>query len=208
MATMFETLSDGLYSALFQAEPEKRRVTIEAWIQSAVPVLSSAIEEELRSYLDSVLETRWSAEGWQSGVRKWRGIMDRYRLIMDIGLRPQERAETFRVRGSVSPETHDQTLRLADQAVAQVESAVAAKLAVEREETARAAGVASSRAEAGSDEGDSSGDRRMGPSPNDQRSNVMNPSNPAYRTASNNRSNQMNPNNPAHRASRGGGRRG
>lgn len=40
-------------------------------------------------------------------------------------------------------------------------------------------------------------------SPNDQRSNVKNPNNPASRAASNNRSNQMNPNNPSHRASRG-----
>ena len=65
-----------------------------------------------------------------------------------------------------------------------------------------------------------------GPSPNDQRSNVknpnnpashaasdnrsnqMNPNNPAYRAAANNRSNQMNPNNPGYRSSGGSGRGG
>ena len=42
-----------------------------------------------------------------------------------------------------------------------------------------------------------------GPSPNDQRSNVMNPNNPQYQSAMDNRSNQLNPNNPAYRSSRG-----
>ncbi len=41
---------------------------------------------------------------------------------------------------------------------------------------------------------------------NDQRSNVMNPNNPANDAAGNNRSNQMNPNNPAYRSSQGGRR--
>ena len=45
-----------------------------------------------------------------------------------------------------------------------------------------------------------------GPSPNDQRSNVMNPNNPAHQDAADNRSDQMNPNNPAHDSSRGGGK--
>ncbi len=43
-------------------------------------------------------------------------------------------------------------------------------------------------------------------SPNN-RANIKNPNNPAFRAAASNRSNQMNPNNPAHRSSRGGGRR-
>ena len=47
---------------------------------------------------------------------------------------------------------------------------------------------------------------RTGPSPNDQRSNVKNPNNPAHKSAGDNRSNQMNPNNPAHRSSRGEGK--
>lgn len=33
-------------------------------------------------------------------------------------------------------------------------------------------------------------------SPNDNKSIVMNPNNPAYKTARNNRANQLNPNNP------------
>jgi len=41
-----------------------------------------------------------------------------------------------------------------------------------------------------------------GPSPNDQRSDTLNPNNPAHSAAADNRSNQMNPNNPAYRSSR------
>ena len=53
------------------------------------------------------------------------------------------------------------------------------------------------------------GDEGMGsirndPSPDDNRSNSLNPNNPASRSVANNRSNQMNPNTPAHRTSRGG----
>lgn len=43
-------------------------------------------------------------------------------------------------------------------------------------------------------------------SPNDERSDSMNPNNPAHQAAMDNRSNQMNPNNPAYGSSRGGGR--
>ncbi len=35
------------------------------------------------------------------------------------------------------------------------------------------------------------------PSPNDQRSNALNPNNAAFKAAGDNRANQMNPNNPA-----------
>ena len=35
------------------------------------------------------------------------------------------------------------------------------------------------------------------PSPNDQRSNVKNPNNPAYKSAQDNRADQLNPNNAA-----------
>ncbi len=36
------------------------------------------------------------------------------------------------------------------------------------------------------------------PTPNDQRSDTLNPNNPAHKSAQDNRSNQMNPNNPRH----------
>ncbi len=45
-----------------------------------------------------------------------------------------------------------------------------------------------------------------GRSPNDQRSDAMNPNNPAHQDAADNRSDQMNPNNPAYDSSRSGGK--
>lgn len=46
-----------------------------------------------------------------------------------------------------------------------------------------------------------------GPTPNDNRSNSLNPNNSASHAAANNHANQMNPNNPAYGSSRGGGGR-
>ena len=43
---------------------------------------------------------------------------------------------------------------------------------------------------------------RSGPSPNDQRSDALNPNNSAHSAAADNRSNQMNPNNSAYGSSR------
>jgi hypothetical protein len=48
-----------------------------------------------------------------------------------------------------------------------------------------------------------SGGSPMGRTPNDQRSDVFNPTSAEHRASANNRSNQMNPNNSAHARSRG-----
>ena len=42
------------------------------------------------------------------------------------------------------------------------------------------------------------------PSPNDQRSNTLNPNNPAHRSANDNRSRQLNPRDEQYEKSRGG----
>ena len=44
--------------------------------------------------------------------------------------------------------------------------------------------------------------------PNDDRSDSLNPNNPAEQAAADNRSSQMNPNNPAYHSSRGGSGKG
>lgn len=205
MAIKFEALSEGLYTALFEPDPENRRAAVEAWVGSAIPVLQSAVADGLKAYLHQVLETRWIAEGWQRGVRKWRTLMDSYQLVMDIQLRPLGPKENVHTIGLASEETRSKTIQAAERALSQVEAAEAAKLAAEREEAAKAAEVVSSGA--GGDDGGGylGGGRSAGPSPNDQRANVMNPNNPAYQAAGDNRSNQMNPNNPAYWSSRGHG---
>jgi len=44
--------------------------------------------------------------------------------------------------------------------------------------------------------------KKSGRTPNDQRSDALNPNNPEQTTAQDNRANQLNPNNPAYRSSR------
>ena len=51
--------------------------------------------------------------------------------------------------------------------------------------------------------GDDIGDESAGRSPNDDRSDSMNPNNEAHQAALDNRSDQLNPNNPAYHSSRG-----
>ncbi len=73
-------------------------------------------------------------------------------------------------------------------------------------EPATSTGVQTGRAispSGGAWTGSASGLRIGGPSPNDQRSDVLNPNNPQYQSAIDNRSNQLNPNNAAYRSSRG-----
>ena len=61
------------------------------------------------------------------------------------------------------------------------------------------------RKDASRDSWDADGDdENAGRSPNDDRSDSMNPNNEAYQAAMDNRSDQLNPNNPAYHSSRGG----
>jgi hypothetical protein len=49
---------------------------------------------------------------------------------------------------------------------------------------------------------------KKSPSPNDQRSNTMNPNNPAHKATRDNRANQLNPNHPPTKGGTGGGKSG
>lgn len=49
---------------------------------------------------------------------------------------------------------------------------------------------------------------KKSPSPNDQRSNVKNPNNPAFDAARDNRANQLNPNHAPSKGGNGGGKAG
>ncbi len=49
---------------------------------------------------------------------------------------------------------------------------------------------------------------KKSPSPNDQRSNTMNPNNPAHKATRDNRANQLNPNHAPTKGGTGGGKAG
>ena len=71
------------------------------------------------------------------------------------------------------------------------------------EDTTTASSQSPAAESSGGSWGRSSRARSGATSPNDQRSNTLNPNNSAARAAASNRSNQMNPNNPVHRSYRG-----
>jgi hypothetical protein len=202
MGTIFTDLGAELYTALFEPDPEQRRAAIDAWVDKAVPHLSAAVGEEVRAYLNELLQGRRTPEGWQSAAQKFSRIMDTYQLVMDIKLRtigPREEPLTV---GSNSSEVRQRLLDAAQRALEFVEAAQKSKQVGTDRQGDEDADAGRARTAGGGFAGRSG---RTGPSPNDQRSNVMNPNNPAHRAAANNRSNQMNPNNPGYRSSRGGG---
>ena len=221
MPTVFETLSDGFYKAFFESDLEKRRAAIEAWIKDATPVVQSAVENELRSYLEYVLEQTWTAEGWQSRAKKFCGttqdskqrhpriipFMDGYRLRLDLCLShpwDNRRGEKVQVVGPVSSEAHAEALLIAKQTLSQIDAAEAIKTAKQLAEAGAAARSSHQSHPAGNtDEDDDYSDSDGGRSPNDDRSDSMNPNNDAYQASMDNRSDQMNPNNDAYWSSRG-----
>jgi len=82
MPTVFDSISERFYAAYFEFDVKKRRKAIERWVDSSVPVIQRAIKTDLRSHLEQILETRWTTEGWQSGVKKFMRRMDSYRLVL------------------------------------------------------------------------------------------------------------------------------
>ncbi len=55
MPTVFESISDGFYTAFFEPDQDKRKDKIEAWIKESTPVIQSAVENDLRAYLEEIL---------------------------------------------------------------------------------------------------------------------------------------------------------
>lgn len=209
MTTVFEALSDKFYTAFFEADSEKRRAAIEAWIKDATPIVQSAVENELRSYLDYLLEQTWTAEGWQSRAKKFGGttqdsrqrlpsiipFIDGYQLC--LGMRfshpwDHPSGEKVQVVGAVSSEDYAEVLRIAQQTLSQIDPPKA-------ENQSSSQGHHTDTADEDDDYSDADGGR----SPNDDRSDSMNPNNDDYHAAMDNHSDQMNPNNDAYWSSRG-----
>ena len=78
MATIFETISDGFYTAFFEPDPDKRRDKIEVWIKESTPVIQSAVENDLRAYLDEILKDTWEEKGWKARAEKFYGLLHRH----------------------------------------------------------------------------------------------------------------------------------
>lgn len=117
MPTLFENITDGFYSAFFEPDSEKRRASIDAWIKDATPEIQSAIENEIRACIESILKDTWTPEGWKSRAEKFirpyngKPLMGGYRLGLDIRLRG--RVSTDTVVGAPSAEIRHRTIQAA-----------------------------------------------------------------------------------------------
>lgn len=192
MATVFERLGDSLYAALYTPNPDERRAAIAGWVTRAVPVISAEIQEELSGYLAWVTAERWSEEGWRRGAGKWRRIQPSYHLTLDIKLRSVTPAERPPVRvadgseplvpGSDRPSRHTLFRKsLLESAATFLQAADCAGAAAPNRSAGDTGTVAVDPAvveePAWQNDDDGGGSGR---SPNDDRSDSMNPNNDAY----------------------------
>lgn len=129
MSTVFEALSDGFYTSFFEPESARRREKIETWINESVPVIQSAVENDLRTYLAGVLETTWSDNGWKNRAAKFLGtvrglsrrnldrpFIDVYRLYLEVKLRPHASRDEDISVGVLTPELRAKTHAAAEAA--------------------------------------------------------------------------------------------
>jgi hypothetical protein len=136
MPTVFESISDGFYTAFFEPDLERRRGKIEAWIKESIPLVQSAVENEFRACIDGVLRDTWTREGWKfraenyidQSVRLGRKntvpFIDAYRLILGIRIGMRGSSEQNIIIGALTPETRAKTNKA-------VEIAKAAKVEME-----------------------------------------------------------------------------
>lgn len=134
MPTVFESISDGFYTAFFEPDPERRKETIEAWIKESIPVIQSAVEDDLRAYLGGILEDTWTEKGWKARAQKFYGLyqglarknalpfMDAYKLCLDVTVR--RRASRDMEVGALTSEVRENTnaaIEAAKTAIAKLE---------------------------------------------------------------------------------------
>jgi len=139
MPTVFESISDGFYTAFFEPDPEKRKNKIEAWIKESTPVIQSAVENDLRAYFDELLKDTWTDKGWKARAQKYYGsyeppirkkdtpiysFIDAYKLYMDIKLRTRSPRDNDVIVGALIPEVRERTneaIELAKTAITKLE---------------------------------------------------------------------------------------
>lgn len=179
MTTVMGNIGNDFYSAFYEPDAAKRREALQAWVKSTTPKIQAAVEDELMAFIEWACEGRWTEDGWKRGEEKLRRIQNDYPLVMDIRLRKLNHREKYigqlpdRIEYQPPPPTGTPT----------------------REARTKPATTHDDGRDDDYDDG--------GRSPNDDRSDSMNPNNDAYQAAMDNQSNQMNPNNDAYWSSRG-----
>jgi len=159
MTTVFGNEGNNFYSAFFEPDSTQRRAALDAWVESATPAIQAAVSEELKAFVEFVTEGRWTEEGWKLGEEKLRRIQNDYHLIMDIKVRKLGLREAF--KGELPTPVIQKSTPLDVQA-AQHNSKL--------QETPNR----------DSEDDDTGDDNDGGRTPNDDRSDSMNPNNEAY----------------------------
>jgi hypothetical protein len=181
MATVMGNIGNDFYSAFYEPDAARRREALFAWVKSATPRVQAAVEGELAAFVEWVTEGRWTDDGWKRGGEKLHRTQNDYPLVMDIRLRKVDPREKY---------------------IGQLPD----RVEYQPPPVGASAGIAPARPAAANSTPDDGGDDDYddgGRSPNDDRSDSMNPNNDAYQAAMDNRSDQMNPNNDAYWSSRG-----
>jgi len=119
MVTVFDSLNDGFYMAFFEPDPDKRREKIDLWIEESVPVIQSAIENDLKKYIESILQGTWTFEGWKQRFEKFsknengKYFFDKYKLNMSIEANTQSGSN---VVGDLTSEMRIETIKAIEEA--------------------------------------------------------------------------------------------
>lgn len=128
MPTVFESISDGFYTAFYEPDPDKRKIKIDVQIQESTPVIQSAVGAELRLYVLDLLKDTWTAEGWKTrsekfieqtvnlGKKNIVPFVDAYRLYLEIKLRHSDSNIPETMVGPLTPEVRAKTLEAAEAA--------------------------------------------------------------------------------------------
>ncbi|MFC1952599.1 hypothetical protein ACFLWR_00515 [Chloroflexota bacterium] len=204
MTTVFESISDGFYTAFFKPDPEERREAIDTWIKESTPIIQSAVENDLRSYLEALLAGTWEEKGWKARAEKFYGrkvpmgkrdelpFIDAYKLSLNLAILKISPSKDIVVNPMISEvrEKTNEAIEVAKTAIAKLEPPPPKEEKYQDKQ---------SRVENDDDDDYEDG----GHSPNDDRSDSMNPNNDDYQASMDNRSDQMNPNNDAYWSSRG-----
>ena len=181
MVTVLGKEGDNFYTAFYEPDHKKRKKALDKWVKKTTPAVQKAIAEELKSLVEFVMESRWTDEGWKAGEEKLRRIQPDYHLVMDIKLRSLSGRERENYKGELPASAFKKEEK------PQGKQSTASTFKKEEKVQGQQSKV----------EDDDDDDEDSGRSPNDDRSDSMNPNNDAYQASMDNRSDQMNPNNPA-----------
>lgn len=124
MPTIFKSLSDGFYTAFFEPDPGIRKEKLDLWIKDSTPIIQSAVEDELRAYLQDLLDGTWIEKGWENRAKKFFGqyqgmvrkkdneavpFIDAYQLQLSLKILLSGSKDIYNIVGEIPPDVRAKT---------------------------------------------------------------------------------------------------